>query len=130
MTIPALILIIEDNERNLKLVSDLLGYHGYRRISAADAETGLELARRHHPDLILMDIQLPGMDGVQALGALRADPATAGLRVVAVTSFAMKDDRHRLLAEGFDGYLEKPINVRALPEQIAGFLAAPVGQSG
>lgn len=122
MTTHALILIVEDNERNLKLVRDVLGHLGYRTLEASDAESGIELARAHRPDLILMDIQLPGVDGIQALARLRADPSTAELRVAALTAFAMRRDRERLLAEGFDGYLEKPVDVRAFPSQIATLL--------
>ena len=118
------ILIVEDNARNLKLVRDVLNHVGYRTLEAATAEDGLALAREERPGLVLMDIQLPGMDGVEALGRLRSDPATAGVRVLALTAFAMKDDRERFLAAGFDGYLEKPLDVRRLPEQVAAALAA------
>ena len=118
------ILIVEDNPRNLKLVRDVLNHVGYRTLEAATAEDGLALAREQRPGLVLMDIQLPGMDGVEALGRLRSDPATAGVRVLALTAFAMKDDRERLLEAGFDGYLEKPLDVRRLPSQIAAALAA------
>jgi two-component system, cell cycle response regulator DivK len=116
------VLVIEDNPRNLKLVRDLLEHAGYRTLEATSAEDGLALARAHRPDLVLMDVQLPGMDGVQALARLRADPATNGIPVVAVTAFAMKDDRARFVAAGFDGYLEKPISVREFPGQVAEML--------
>ena len=116
------ILIVEDNPRNLKLVRDLLEHAGYRTLEATTAEDGLTLTRAHRPDLVLMDVQLPGMDGVQALERLRADPATNGIPVVAVTAFAMKDDRARFVAAGFDGYLEKPISVREFPGQVAEML--------
>ena len=116
------VLIVEDNQRNLKLVRDLLEHAGYRTLAATNAEDGLALARARRPDLVLMDVQLPGMDGVQALERLRADPATSGIPVVAVTAFAMKDDRARFVAAGFDGYLEKPISVRAFPGQVAEML--------
>ena len=116
------VLIVEDNPRNLKLVRDLLEHLGYRTLVATTAEDGLALARTHRPDLVLMDVQLPGMDGVQALGRLRADPVTNGIPVVAVTAFAMKDDRARFVAAGFDGYLEKPISVREFPGQVAEML--------
>ena len=118
------ILIVEDNARNLKLVRDVLNHVGYRTLEAATAEDGLALAREERPGLVLMDIQLPGMDGVEALARLRSDPATAGVRVLALTAFAMKDDRERFLEAGFDGYLEKPLDVRLLPEQVAAALAA------
>jgi two-component system cell cycle response regulator DivK len=116
------VLIVEDNPRNLKLVRDLLEHAGYTTLEATTAEDGLAQARAHQPDLVLMDVQLPGMDGVQALTRLRADPATNGIPVVAVTAFAMKDDRARFAAAGFDGYLEKPISVRAFPGQVAEML--------
>jgi two-component system cell cycle response regulator DivK len=118
------ILIVEDNPRNLKLVRDVLNHVGYRTLEAATAEDGLALAREERPRLVLMDIQLPGMDGIEALGRLRSDPETAGVRVLALTAFAMKDDRERFLEAGFDGYLEKPLDVRRLPAQIAAALAA------
>ena len=113
-----LILIVEDNEKNLKLVRDLLQVKGYRTLEAGTAEQGIALARGHTPRLILMDIQLPGMDGVTALGQLKADPGTAQIPVVALTAFAMPDDRQRFHAAGFDGYLVKPINIRELLEAV------------
>ena len=109
-----LILIIEDNEKNLKLVRDLLQVKGYRTLEAGAAELGMELARRYIPQLILMDIQLPGMDGVAALSQLKSDPVTAQIPVIALTAFAMQDDRQRFRLAGFDGYLVKPINIREL----------------
>ena len=113
-----LILIVEDNEKNLKLVRDVLQFKGYRTLEAETAHDAIALATEHLPDLILMDIQLPDMDGVTALGRLRAEPVTAALRVVALTAFAMRDDRERFLAAGFDGYMTKPIEVRQFPEFI------------
>jgi two-component system cell cycle response regulator DivK len=124
MTDPhAVILIVEDNARNLRLVRDVLNHGGYRTLEAASAEEGLALARAELPALVLMDVQLPGMDGLEALGRLRADPATARLPVLALTAFAMKNDRERFLAAGFDGYLEKPLDIRRLPVQVAEALA-------
>jgi two-component system cell cycle response regulator DivK len=117
------ILIIEDNARNLKLARDILNHVGYRTLEADNAEDGLALARAQRPDLVLMDVQLPGMNGVEALGRLRADPRTADIPIVALTAFAMKDDRDLLLAVGFDAYLEKPLNVREFPSQIAAVLS-------
>ena len=116
-----LILIVEDNEKNLKLVRDLLQVKGYQTLEAGMAELGVELARRHTPQLILMDIQLPGMDGVAALGQLKADPTTAKIPVIALTAFAMKDDHERFRSAGFDGYLVKPINIRELLEVVREF---------
>jgi CheY-like chemotaxis protein len=116
-----LILIVEDNEKNMKLVRDLLQFKGYRTLEADTATEGIALAAAHQPRLILMDIQLPDMDGVAALGRLKAEPATTGIPVVALTAFAMKDDEARFLSAGFDGYLVKPINVRELPEQVRQF---------
>ena len=116
------ILVVEDNERNLKLLRDVLLFAGYEVISARSAEQGVALARERVPDLVLMDLQLPAMDGTEALRILRADPLTREIPVVAVTAFAMKDDRESALDAGFDSYLEKPINVRAFPELVRGFL--------
>jgi CheY-like chemotaxis protein len=121
-TAATLIMIVEDNEQNLKLVRDLLQYNGYETIEARNAEDGVALAAERRPDLILMDIQLPDADGVTALGRLRADGRTASIGVVALTAFAMTDDRQRLLQAGFDGYLEKPIDVRAFPGQVLALL--------
>ena len=118
------ILIVEDNELNLKLLRHVLGVRGYRTVEARSAEEALELARAEPPQLVLMDIQLPGMDGIAALQALRALPQTATVPVVAVTAFAMMDDRDRLLAAGFDGYVQKPIAVRELPSIVDSHLRA------
>ncbi len=116
-----LILIVEDNEKNLKLVRDLLQVKGYQTLEAGTAELGVELARRHTPQLILMDIQLPGMDGVAGLGQLKADPTTAKIPVIALTALAMKGDRERFRSAGFDGYLVKPINIRELLDVVREF---------
>ncbi len=118
----AVVLIVEDNARNLKLVRDVLGHAGYATLCACDGEAGVELARSQRPDLVLMDINLPGMTGLEALALLRADAATAEIPVAALTAYAMTDDRARLLAAGFDGYLEKPVDVRALPGQVEALL--------
>jgi len=116
------ILVVEDNERNLKLLRDVLEYAGYDVRAARTAEDAITLAVSEPPDLVLMDLQLPGIDGVEALHRLRANPRTAGIPVVAVTAQAMKHDRERALEAGFDGYVEKPISVRAFPEQVRRFL--------
>src|SRR5438132_5670946 len=107
-----LILIIEDNEKNRKLVRDVLQVKGYRTIETETAEEGLKLAAEKSPDLILMDIQLPGIDGITALKQLRADPKTKNIRVIAITASAMTHNRQSMLAEGFDGYQTKPISVK------------------
>ena len=128
MTPDALVLIVEDNPRNLKLVRDVLGHAGYRTLEAPTAEEGLALASSRHPDVILMDVQLPGMDGMEALARLRAEPATADIPVAAVTAFAMKADRERLLRAGFNAYVEKPLNVRELPDLVRSLLTGtPTG---
>ena len=107
-----LILIVEDNEKNLKLVRDVLRHTGYQTIEAGTGEDGVRLAKERVPALILMDIQLPGIDGITALGQLRADPATRAIPVIAVTASAMTQDRKKIMAAGFDGYQTKPIRVR------------------
>ena len=108
------ILVVEDNEKNMKLFRDVLGARGYRTLEATTGGEAVELATEQAPDLVLMDIQMPGVDGVEALRRLRADERTAGIPVLAVTAQAMQGDRERFLAEGFDGYLSKPVNVREL----------------
>ena len=106
------VVVVEDNARSRRLVRDLLELNGFRTVEAESAEEGLEAVRSQDPCLVLLDIQLPGMDGEAALRALRADPSTAALPVVAVTAYAMRGDEERLLAAGFDGYLAKPIDTR------------------
>jgi two-component system cell cycle response regulator DivK len=118
------ILVVEDNERNLKLLRDVLQYAGYGVLAARTAEDGIALAVSEPPDLVLMDLQLPGIDGIEALRRLRESPRTANIPVVAVTAQAMKQDRERVLQAGFDGYVEKPISVRAFPDQVRRFLPA------
>jgi len=118
-----LILIVEDNEKNMKLARDLLKYHGFTTIEATNAEDGLELARAQMPGLVLMDVQLPGMDGVTALGHLRADARTAKIPVVAMTASVMKEDRERFDKAGFDGFITKPIDVRSFPQQVRDHIA-------
>ena len=113
-----LIMIVEDNAKNMKLVRDVLEQSGFRTLEAGTAEEGLELVSSNRPDLILMDIELPGMDGFEAVGRLKADPVTAEIPVCAVTAFAMSDDRERCLRAGFDGYLSKPIDVARFPGQV------------
>lgn len=112
------VLVVEDNDRNLKLVRAVLEHAGYEVRAAGSAEDCVAAATKDPPDLVLMDLQLPGMDGFAGLGALRADPATLAVPVVALTALAMPRDRERVRQAGFDGYLEKPISVRDLPEQV------------
>lgn len=107
----ALVLVVEDNERNMKLLRDLLEASGYRTLEATTGEDAVRLATKHVPDLVLMDIRLPGIDGFEALKRLRADERTATIRVLAVTAQAMRDDRERLRAAGFDDYIAKPLNI-------------------
>ena len=109
------ILIVEDNDNNRSLFRDILTYHGYEVSVAADGQEGVIQARKLVPDLILMDIQMPGMDGMTAGGILKGDPATSGLKIIILTSFAMRGDREKILAAGFDGYFSKPISTRELP---------------
>ena len=118
------IMVVEDNPKNLKLIRDVLQYWGYQVLVAGSGEQGVELATQEPPDLILMDLQLPGIDGHEALRLLRQEPTTRAVPVVAVTAFAMQDDRDRVALSGFDGFLEKPLSVRDLPEQVKSFLQA------
>jgi two-component system, cell cycle response regulator DivK len=115
------ILVVEDNPKNLKLVRDVLTHSGYEVIEATSGEDGVRLAHEESPDLILMDLQLPGIDGSEALRQIR-EADESQVPVVAVTAFAMNDDRRRALESGFDGYVEKPISVRALPQLVRDFL--------
>jgi len=124
------ILIVEDNDKNMKLARDVLQFNGFRTLEATTAEDGIALAQSRQPDLILMDIQLPGIDGVTALERLRADPITAPIPVMALTAFAMKNDRGRFLAAGFDGYVTKPISIRELPVQVRSCLDAARTRGG
>jgi len=120
-----LILIVEDNEKNRRLVRDVLQFKGYETIETETGEEGVELARSRQPALVLMDIQLPGMDGITALKLLREDPATRAIRVMAVTASAMTQDRQTILAAGFDAYQSKPINVKGFLEAVQELLARP-----
>jgi len=117
-----LILIVEDNPRNLKLVRDTLQVKGYQTIEAKTGEDGVRLAREQHPALILMDIQLPGISGIEALGLLRGDATTRTIPVIAVTASVMAQDRQRVMAAGFDGFQGKPISVRELLATMRGLL--------
>jgi two-component system, cell cycle response regulator DivK len=116
------ILVVEDNPLNLKLVRDVLGAAGYDVVAAASGEEGLQAAAENPPDLVLMDLQLPGIDGAETMRRLRAGPLADDVPVVAVTAFAMAEDEANATRAGFDGYLEKPISVRALVGDVRGFL--------
>lgn len=117
------ILVVEDNPLNLKLIRDVLQASGYDVIEAQSGEEGLRVAETSPPDLVLMDLQLPGIDGTETLRRLRQSTLGPGVPVVAVTALAMAEDKDRAARVGFDGYIEKPISVRALPGQIEAFLA-------
>ena len=119
----SLILIVEDNDKNLKLVRDVLQVKGYQTIESGTAEDGIRLARERRPDLVLMDIELPGMNGVDALKVLRADPATAGIPVAAVTASVMPGDRSKIMAAGFDEYIGKPIDLKGFLASVARLVA-------
>lgn len=108
------ILIVEDNEKNMKLFRDVLQATGYATLEATSGEDALALAQSENPALVLMDVQLPGMDGIEALGRLRQDERTASIPVLALTAQAMSGDRERFLEAGFDGYLSKPVDVAEL----------------
>lgn len=123
-----LILIVDDNDMNLKLARDVLRFAGFRTLEAGTGEEGVALAVELLPDVILMDIRLPDIDGTVAVGRLKVEARTTRIPVLALTSFAMKGDRERFLAAGFDGYLEKPIDVRRFPEQVRAFCR--VGETG
>ena len=112
------VLIVEDNEKNMKLVRDILQALGYTPLEASTGEQALALAAEHAPALVLMDIQLPDMDGSAALQRLRSDERTAGIPVLALTAQAMEGDRERFLSAGFDGYLSKPVDVDELIETV------------
>jgi len=111
----AKVLVVEDNSQNRLLMVDILTCHGFEVLEARDGEEGIQIAREKKPDLILLDMQMPVMDGIQAAKLLKQDPETRSIKILAVTSFAMKGDRERILAAGADEYIAKPINTRELP---------------
>jgi CheY-like chemotaxis protein len=116
------VLVIEDNEMNMKLARSLLQLGKYSVLEASDAENGIKLAREHHPDLILMDIQLPGMDGLTATREIKNDPAVKDITVIALTSYAMQGDEEKAKDAGCAGYISKPIDTRSFLETVGQFL--------
>ena len=123
-----LILIVEDNEKNRKLLRDVLQFKGYRTIEAEMGEDGVTLATQHKPDLILMDYQLPGIDGIEAFRRIRNAPATAHIPIVAVTASAMPEEAKKMKEAGFDGFLTKPINVKGFVQVVADVFSAKVAK--
>ena len=119
-----LILIVEDNEKNRKLLRDVLQFKGYRTIEAETGENGVTLAMQHKPDLILMDYELPGIDGIKAFQRIRNASATAHIPIVAVTASAMPEDAKKMKEAGFDGFQTKPINVKGLVQAVADVFSA------
>jgi two-component system, cell cycle response regulator DivK len=116
-----LILIVEDNERNMKLARDVLQFHGFRTIETVSGEEGVVMARENVPDLILMDISLPGIDGVEATRQLKGEPSTANIPIVALTASVLQADRARFEEAGFAGLIAKPIDVVSFPEQVLAY---------
>jgi two-component system cell cycle response regulator DivK len=125
-----LILIVEDSEKNRKLARDILAYRGYRVAEAETGEDGVRQARELRPHLVLMDIQLAGMDGIEALRVLRSDPDTRDIPVMAVTASAMTHDRQKIMAAGFDAYQSKPISVRPFVDAVERLLSDRRGGTG
>jgi two-component system, cell cycle response regulator DivK len=122
-----LILIVDDSEKNRKLAQFVLEFNGYRTVETSNAEDGIRLARYQQPDLILMDFRLPGMNGIEALVQLRADPVTRRIPVIAVTASAMTEDRQKILAAGFEGLQTKPFEVKDLVNAVAEAIARSKG---
>jgi two-component system, cell cycle response regulator DivK len=119
----SVILIVEDNDKNLKLVRDVLQVKGHTTLESGTAEEGIEMARKSKPDLVLMDIHLPGINGIEALKILRADPTTASIPVIAVTASVMQQDRKMITEAGFDAYVGKPINLKEFLDAVNAALA-------
>lgn len=119
-----LVLIVDDNEKNMRLARDVLRFSGFRTMEAGNGRDGFSLAVEHVPDVILMDIRLPDMEGITAMRDLKSEPRTAHIPIVALTSFAMRGDRESFLEAGFDGYLAKPISVKAFPDDVRRYLVA------
>jgi two-component system cell cycle response regulator DivK len=119
-----LILIVEDNEKNMKLARDVLRFHGFRTVEATDGESAITMAAEQLPALVLMDIQLPGIDGIAAMKRIRADARTKHIPTVALTASVMTGDRERFDEAGFDGFIAKPIDVKSFPTTVRGYLDA------
>ena len=124
------VLVVDDNLTNLKLIEYLLQSRGYEVITAVDAETALSAVRTQRPSLVLMDLQLPGMDGLELTRKLKSDEETKQIAIVAVTAYAMKGDEERALAAGCDGYIPKPIDTRTLPALVEQLLRAAPASAG
>ncbi len=118
----SLVLIVEDNEKNMKLARDILRAKGYETLEAVTGEEGVKLAKEKKPDLVLMDIQLPGINGIEALGQLRGDPVTRQIPVMAVTASAMSQDRQKIMAAGFDAYHSKPISLKTFVSEVTALI--------
>ena len=118
MKTPARVLVVDDTPQNVKLLADILQAKGYATLEAVTGEDGVRLAKEHRPSLVLMDIQLPGINGIEALRQLRADPATASIPVIAVTASVMASDRREITDAGFDGYIGKPISLKEFVDTV------------
>jgi two-component system cell cycle response regulator DivK len=125
MPVPKTILIVEDNELNMKLFHDLLEAHGYATLQTPDGLSALEIAREHRPDLILMDIQLPEVSGLEVTKWLKEDEDLRSIPVIAVTAFAMKGDEEKIIEGGCEAYISKPISVNSFLETIDSFISGP-----
>jgi CheY-like chemotaxis protein len=112
------ILVVEDNDKNRRLIGDVLKYYGYDVIEAVNGDEGINMTREYKPDLILMDMQMPVMDGFTAMKILKNDPTTKHIRIIAITSFAMTGDKERIMSAGADDYISKPVNTMELPMRI------------
>ncbi|MBV9825949.1 MAG: response regulator [Alphaproteobacteria bacterium] len=123
--VPRTVLVVEDNELNMKLFSAMLSSQGYTVIEATDGNLGLALAQQRHPNLIIMDIQLPGMTGIEITQTLKADAATQTIPIIATTAYALKGDQERIMASGCDGYMAKPIAISEFLALVASFMTRP-----
>ena len=117
-----LILIVEDDDKSRKLVRDLLTFHGYETVEAVNGLDGVRLAEQERPDLVLMDIQLPDIDGIEALGRIRKDTSLDAIPVLAVSASVMPDDQQKIISSGFDAFITKPINLKQFVETVQRFL--------